>query len=69
MLLFKCRLFFVLIFFNANYFFSTSNRQLAISSLTFGVSQSVIYFVYIATFNFGAYLIDQGEMDFLNVLR
>lgn len=49
--------------------YSTNRRRVVVSAMMFGLSQSVIYFVYTATFIFGAWLIDTGDMDFLNVLR
>jgi hypothetical protein len=49
--------------------YSSGTRQNLVSAFTFGLSQSVIYFLYTATFIFGSWLIDRGEMDFLNVLR
>ena len=38
------------------------------AGFAFGFSQGCIYFVYAAAFSLGAFLIEEGEMDFEDVL-
>ncbi len=49
--------------------FRQALRQAHIYGAGFGFSQSMIFFMYAAAYRFGAYLIEQGEMEPLNVFR
>ena len=44
-------------------------KRAHVFGITWGISQSVLFFAYAANYSFGAYLIGQGEMEFFNVFR
>ncbi|XP_074659631.1 ATP-dependent translocase ABCB1-like [Tubulanus polymorphus] len=45
------------------------SRKAHIHGITYSSAQSIIYFAYAVSFAFGAYLVDQGEMVFIDIFK
>jgi len=52
------------LFFNRHVF-----KNASVYGITFGFTQSIVFFAYAATFRFGAWLVSEGRMDFEDVFK
>ncbi|CAH1803157.1 unnamed protein product [Owenia fusiformis] len=57
--------------FNADFtkIYKDGRRGSHIYGITYGICQAVVFFAYAAAFSYGAYLVQQGEMQFAMVFR
>ena len=44
-------------------------KKAHVIGITFSFSQAIVFFAYAASFYFGAYLIEEGEMEYVDVFK
>ena len=49
--------------------YNAALKKAHIIGVTFSVSQAIVFFAYAASFYFGAYLIEEGEMQYVDVFK